>query len=153
MKKCTGCAQTKELFDFYKHPATADGFASKCKLCAKAVVKAAREKRADHYAEYERSRANNPNRVAARAAYAKTEKGKAAHARALSAYQSRAPERRKAHISLGNAVRSGRVLKWPVCALPECNGKPEAHHPDYSRPLDVVWLCSAHHKQAHALVK
>jgi hypothetical protein len=23
-------------------------------------------------------------------------------------------------------------------------------HPDYQRPLHVVWLCRAHHKQLHA---
>jgi hypothetical protein len=39
-----------------------------------------------------------------------------------------------------------------VCALPECESRPQAHHPDYSKPLDVVWLCDDHHKQAHALV-
>ena len=28
--------------------------------------------------------------------------------------------------------------------------KAEAHHEDYSRPLDVVWLCSLHHHRRHA---
>jgi len=49
--------------------------------------------------------------------------------------------------------KAGSITPWPVCALPECANKPEAHHPDYSAPLDVVWLCSAHHKQAHALCR
>jgi hypothetical protein len=25
----------------------------------------------------------------------------------------------------------------------------QAHHEDYSRPLDVVWLCPTHHKARH----
>jgi hypothetical protein len=25
----------------------------------------------------------------------------------------------------------------------------EAHHPDYSSPLDVVWLCRRHHTDLH----
>ena len=24
-----------------------------------------------------------------------------------------------------------------------------AHHPDYSKPLDVIWLCPLHHKHVH----
>ena len=24
-----------------------------------------------------------------------------------------------------------------------------AHHPDYSQPLKVVWLCQAHHSEIH----
>ena len=152
MKKCTGCGTLKPLEQYYKHPATPDGHASKCKECAKAIVKAAREKNADKYRNYDKARALRPDRVAARSEYAKTENGKAAAKRARAAYVKKSPERRAAHVALGNAVRSGHVTPWPVCAVPECCSKPEAHHPDYSRPLDVVWLCSAHHKQAHALV-
>lgn len=68
-------------------------------------------------------------------------------------YRTKHPKRRQAQVALCNAVRDGRVVPWPVCAVPECNEKPEAHHPDYDAPLDVVWLCPAHHKQTHALVR
>ena len=151
MKKCTGCGVTKPLDDFYKHPATPDGLASKCKDCAKAIVKAARVKNREKYIEYEKARASRPDRVAARADYAKTVAGKAAASRARKTYIQKEPKRRAAHVAVGNAVRDGQLIPWPVCALHECSAKPEAHHPDYDRPLDVVWLCSAHHKQAHAL--
>jgi len=151
MKKCNGCGSEKPLNDYYKHPSTPDGFASKCKECAKAIVRAARLKKADHYREFDRNRAMRPDRVAARGAYQKTEAGKAALKRARDSYKARSPERRAAQVAVGNAVRDGRLIPWPVCAIPDCCAKPEAHHPDYSRPLDVVWLCQAHHKQAHAL--
>jgi hypothetical protein len=151
MKKCNGCGAEKPLSEYYKHPSTPDGFASKCKECAKAIVKAARAKNAEHYKEFDKARAMRTDRVAARAAYQKTKEGKEALKRARAAYVSKAPERRAAHVAVGNAVRDGRLIPWPVCAIPGCCSKPEAHHPDYDRPLDVVWLCPAHHKQAHAM--
>lgn len=154
MKTCTGCNLEKPLDAYYSHPNTADGYASKCKDCAKAIVRAARAKNKEHYKAFDKARANRPDRIAARAAYMETEQGKAAAQRARKAYINKAPERRAAHVLVGNAVRDGRLHPWPACAVPDCDcNKTEAHHPDYSRPLDVVWLCSAHHKQAHALMR
>jgi len=40
-------------------------------------------------------------------------------------------------------VKRGKVTKRP-CTV--CGAKKvEAHHPDHSRPLDVIWLCRPHH--------
>ena len=32
-----------------------------------------------------------------------------------------------------------------ICNSPDS----EAHHPDYSKPLEVVWLCRLHHVELH----
>lgn len=42
-------------------------------------------------------------------------------------------------------IRNGKLKRLPcvVCG----NLKSEAHHPDHSKPLDVVWLCKKHHKE------
>lgn len=149
MKKCRGCGVEKPLHDYYKHPSTPDGFASKCKECAKAIVRAARSKNRDHYLDFDRARANRPDRVAARKAYQQTERGREVLRKARAAYVARLPLRRAAHVALGNAVRDGRVVPWPVCAVADCCNPPEAHHPDYSAPLSVTWLCSTHHAQLH----
>lgn len=46
-----------------------------------------------------------------------------------------------------NAVRDGVLEKQP-CAI--CgSASSEAHHEDYDKPLDVIWLCRAHHAQTH----
>ena len=58
------------------------------------------------------------------------------------------PERKKAHMKVYHAIKNGVLIKEP-CFI--CGEKSEAHHPDYSRPLDVVWLCASHHRQAHAI--
>lgn len=56
------------------------------------------------------------------------------------------PERKNAQAKVFRALQNGKILRQP-CFV--CGDKAEAHHPDYSRPLDVVWLCSSHHRQAH----
>ena len=58
------------------------------------------------------------------------------------------PEQKRAWNALTSAVRYGEIRRGPceVCGTEE---KVEAHHDDYSRPLDVRWLCRDHHEELH----
>ena len=56
--------------------------------------------------------------------------------------------KRQAHVDLNNALKLGKIVKPATCS--KCSAaRPEAHHPDYSKPLEVVWLCRIHHVEAH----
>ena len=68
-------------------------------------------------------------------------------AKAIQNWQARNREKRQAHVDLGNALKLGKVVKQPCqkCGSP----RSEAHHPDYSKPLEVVWLCRIHHVEEH----
>jgi hypothetical protein len=68
--------------------------------------------------------------------------------RAWYASKARYPERDSARNILNSAVYRG-VVKPQPCWV--CGDRAEAHHPDYSSPLDVVWLCNSHHREAHEL--
>lgn len=140
MKTCFKCHCEKPLFEFYKHRAMADGHLNKCKDCTKADVGKHRAKNLERVRAYDRERSNLPHR-------------KESNRRVTANWRAEQPKRRAAQVAVGNAVRDGRLTPWPTCAMPECSAKPEAHHPDYDRPLDVVWLCHAHHKQAHAITE
>lgn len=45
------------------------------------------------------------------------------------------------------ARNAARVLAKQLCE--KCGVKAEAHHEDYSKPLEVRWLCKKHHAEAH----
>lgn len=53
-----------------------------------------------------------------------------------------------AHKAVENAVRRGKLTRGACsrCGSPNA----QAHHADYSKPLEVDWLCSACHMRHHA---
>jgi hypothetical protein len=54
---------------------------------------------------------------------------------------------------LWNEIWAGRIKRADTCE--NCGKKPgdksliHAHHDDYSKPLDVRWLCASCHKRHH----
>jgi hypothetical protein len=46
------------------------------------------------------------------------------------------------------AVKQGKILKSP-CEVCGTDVDIQAHHDDYSKPLDVRWLCRKHHQEHH----
>lgn len=44
------------------------------------------------------------------------------------------------------ALQSGKLQRQP-CSV--CGGKAQAHHEDYTKPLDITWLCQTHHAARH----
>jgi hypothetical protein len=106
--------------------------------------------RAADRARYERDK---PKRRAAQADYRTTSEGKAAMEQGVAKWRAANPEKRKAHVAVGNAVRDGRLEKADTCELhgPDCLGRIEAHHDNYAKLLEVRWLCRRHHIQAHRL--
>ena len=134
MQQCKQCGATAETARFYVSNN------SKCAECIKAGVRANRRANLEYYQEYDRKRAWHPHRVAARKVY-----------QAKNGYSTGpvAAAKRAAHVLLGRAVRSKRVLKPTLC---EACGLPErldGHHYDYTKPLEVVWLCKPCHGQVH----
>ena len=126
------------MVEFYKHSQMADGYLNKCKSCAKQDVHEHRHGKGREYIlAYDRIRAKNPER-------------KTKNLIRSVKYRKQFAERKQAQSLLRSAVLKGDVMPMACWC---CGNKAEAHHPDYSKPLDVVWLCSSHHKQAHALTK
>jgi hypothetical protein len=50
---------------------------------------------------------------------------------------------------LNTYLKRGLIVKNP-CYCGETNS--QAHHSDYSKPLEVVWLCRKHHLEVHKAI-
>ena len=130
MQLCKICLEEKPLSDFYAMKTMKSGHMSKCKECFKKEMHEARKRNIEHYREYDRNRGSRMSNED------------------LRRQRARHPEWVKAHRAVHNALRNGTLHKKPceVCGASFVH----AHHPDYSKPLDVIWLCPAHHRMIHA---
>ena len=63
-------------------------------------------------------------------------------------WRARHPMATWAHSATRSGIRRGLLQPQPCSVCGEA--KAEAHHPDYERPLQVVWLCRPCHKRHHA---
>lgn len=59
----------------------------------------------------------------------------------------RYPEKINARAKVHYAIKNGIIIKKACEVCGDQNS--EAHHEDYSKPLDITWLCKTHHRQRH----
>ena len=143
MKQCKKCLGEFELNNFYTGNAI-------CKKCYKEKVRLHREEKRDYYIEYDKNRANQPHRVKAREDYAKTEKGIIAGNKAKKNWCEHNLIKRSASFMVNNAVRDGKIIKPTKCeSCANQHVRLEGHHDDYSKPLEVRWLCPRCHTAWH----
>lgn len=62
-----------------------------------------------------------------------------------------AEQREQVYRAFRKALRSGELVPASECAwCGDASRRIQGHHPDYNRPLMVVWLCDRCHSQHHA---
>lgn len=61
--------------------------------------------------------------------------------------EKRYPDHIKARELVKRAIKSGKLIKG-TCIICGCKDV-VAHHTDYSKPLDVIWMCRKHHRELH----
>ena len=132
IKDCTKCGTPTEFKDDHNKR---QGYW--CKACrSKASVESAKRNR-------EVKRKNN-NAYHSRIADKR--------AKATAAWRANHPEKKAAHQAIQTAVRNGTLTKQP-CEVCGAANRIHAHHDDYGQPLQVNWLCHAHHMELHAMLK
>lgn len=119
-KTCRGCQLTKAMTDFYRHSQMGDGHLNYCMDCVRKRVAVHRKKNAERIRAYDRSRG-------------------------FRVYDRKKVEARNA---VKVAIDRGELKVKPCERCGFALGV-HAHHEDYDRPLDVVWLCQKHHAERH----
>lgn len=123
------------------------GHDSKCKSCTKKLVRARRVRELEKVREYDRARGSLPHRVKARQDYSKTEAYRVSAKASKKKYKENNKEKIAARGKVCRAVMAGKIEK-SKCIVCGC-GKTQAHHEDYAKPLDIVWLCVCCHADRH----
>ena len=137
-KECFKCKTVKPLDEFYKHSAMGDGHLNKCKECTKNDVNKHRSNNLEKIRAYDRERAKNPKRRATNLAVNQ-------------AWREEDKRRQRAHNMVRRAIAKELLVRLPCC---RCGSeKSVAHHEDYDKPLEVMWLCQPCHKQRHKELK
>ena len=129
MKRCWKCKTEKNKTEFGKDSRQANGLSSCCIECNRILSK---EQKANGYSS----------------GYAKTEKGKDSINRASKrAYQNH-KHKWLARAKARYAVKTGQLNKPIDCEGCGLEKLLHGHHEDYTKPLEVNWIC----QQCHTLV-
>jgi len=141
MKACFKCGVSKPLSEFYAHKAMSDGHLNKCKACTKLdVSRRVDDKRTDpEWMAAERARCRDKQAKYRKLGLAKNSPG------AQKRWAKRNPQKRRAQGRAKSAQGKGFIQPPPGCEKCGAAVKLEKHHPDYSKPLFVQWLCPPCH--------
>lgn len=121
--RCYGpCKKTLPIDDFSRAKSSRGGRNRRCRECD-AIHSAKR----DVY---------TPKRAAYLKAYSKKYLADPANAQKV-----------MARILCRKALKSGTLIRATSCQVCGSDRNIEAHHPDYSKPLDVRWLCKRCHRK------
>lgn len=120
-----------------------------------------RLKKIENYRETARKwRQNNKSKVSEyQKKYATSEKGKENIRKYYEGHKqeffdrakksrSKCHDEAKCHSIVSKCLREGAITKQPCEICGETNV--DAHHDDYNKPLDIRWLCRAHHMEWHS---
>ena len=149
MKTCSKCGLSKDIDEFGKDRATSDGLHRWCKVCnresAKKWRRANPEKNKSYIEQWRKNNRDRINETSKKWCRANPEKIRQIYIKTKEKF----PIRNDARKKVAYAIKMRRLIKHP-CQICNSTKNINAHHPDYSKPLEVIWLCSKHHAQVHS---
>jgi hypothetical protein len=145
LRNCKECLEQKSINDYYASNK------SSCKTCVAKGVRENRYKNIDYYRSYDRYRyrIDENRKEHCRNAGKNFDKEKKIEAQRVSRKNN--PEKYLARQRVKRALEKSKITKDDKCFFCEKDKELQAHHHDYSKPLDVFWLCSTCHGKLHTI--
>lgn len=155
-KACRKCGQVKPLPEFVCDRRSSDGRAARCKACRLADKRAwtvanpeARKRHNRAYYSRHREQINAQRGRWSREISPQARERKRVRDRE---WKRANREKTRAHVAVAQAIQRHELIRPVFCA--ECrktcrHSEIQAHHKDYSKPLDVIWLCGSCHRARH----
>jgi ribosomal protein S27AE len=148
-KRCARCGLTKSSSEFHRNSARYDGLSVYCGACMNERTREYAAAHPEKVKEREkRHKTRNPGAAAER---------QRRHRRLFPAEGTQQsllertlhPDRVRARKSVHYALKVGKLTRPDSCESCGRSANLTGHHHDYSKPLDVRWLCSSCHKKIH----
>lgn len=128
-KVCKDCGVEKPLVEYFMNKGY---YTPRCKPC--------------HNYWYRVWR-SSPNGKITYRKWSLTERGKEVIENRMANWTKKNAKKKHAQTMVSNAIRDNRLMRGFCSTCGEQNA--EAHHKDYNKPFDIVWLCKRHHMDAH----
>lgn len=134
LKNCHKCKLDQELSNFYFRHGVME---NNCITCRRSYSK-----------EYRRTHSYDSVKN-----YHQTQRGKLSVNRASQKAYIKHREKWRARYKLRYEVKKGNIIKPFNCS--DCKKKLplQGHHEDYTKPLEVIWLCSKCHAKADKILE
>lgn len=127
---CKGCGKLKPVEEFHRN---------RCRNCRVLYMRVYHRKRRREDPEYAKEYANRLRKLE-KLIKSDSAKGRAIRKRYL---------RKRRHLRKVWTMAKYYHPKRKRCSVRGCKKKAERHHPDYSKPKEIIWLCRKHHKELH----
>ncbi len=136
----------KNLSEFHRDCKSPDGYRGTCKICHRAVIKEWKKNNREKVRGYDKKHKELHKEEALKYSKKWKSRNPGKQTKYAKTYINKYPEKYKAHQAVRDAVREGRLIKKPCkCGCIKVQG----HHEDYSKLLEVEWMCQPCHKEYH----
>ena len=158
-KKCHKCNEVKSIAQFYKQKNGLYDRTGECKICRRKRTKIWSDANKERKSEMEKIRCKTIDRSGYNKEWREKNpeyfkqyyvQNKEIRLECNRRFWIKHPERYESYKIYSNARRLGKLMNPGQCQI--CGNKDRkihAHHFDYSKPLEVTWVCVNCHKDLH----
>lgn len=131
-KTCSRCGANLPISAFVRDRGRKCGYRCACKFCEQRAIRQRREINPErNRLQVKRSNSKFPERAVNR----------------ILRWEKNNPHKQYAKMQVRYEVNAGRIKPEPCCVCGFSKGN--AHHVDYRKPLQLMWLCQKHHRAWH----